>query len=108
MSRLRGLAWTLDLDVTSANSTPIAINGVVYVAAGYSIVYAVDGKSGKQLWRYDRGRGDRRAKAAQRRRHRGLAHANGRLFVGTHDGRPVALDAKKGHGALGRNVLREE
>ena len=43
------LAWTLDLNVTGANSTPLAVDGVLYVAAGYSIVTAVDGRSGKQL-----------------------------------------------------------
>jgi quinohemoprotein ethanol dehydrogenase len=107
VSRLR-LAWTLDLDVTSANSTPVAFNGVVYVAAGYSIVFAVDGKTGKLLWRYDPGVA---AIAGRKLRSgagiRGLAYADGRLFVGTHDGRLVALDAKKGTELWAASVLQK-
>ena len=44
--RRLGLAWTLDLDVTNNLSTPLAVDGVVYVASGYSLVHAVDAKSG--------------------------------------------------------------
>ena len=48
-----GLAWTLDLDVTNSITVPLAVDGVIYVAAGLGIVHAVDAKSGKLLWRYD-------------------------------------------------------
>ena len=44
-----GLAWSLDLDVTNMQTTPLAVDGVVYLAAGYSIVHAVDARSGKLL-----------------------------------------------------------
>ncbi|HYJ42749.1 MAG TPA: PQQ-binding-like beta-propeller repeat protein [Steroidobacteraceae bacterium] len=96
VGRLR-LAWTLDLDVGNAQSTPLAVDGVLYVAAGYSMVYAVDALTGKVLWKYDPGvtqvAGKKlRAGAGVR----GLAYSTGRLFVGTHDGRLIALDAKKG------------
>ena len=96
MGRLR-LAWTLDLDVSSAQATPLAVEGMIYVAAGYSIVYAVDAKTGKSLWRFDpqvllvAGKKLRAGAGV-----RGLAYSKGRLFVGTHDGRLIALDAKKG------------
>ncbi len=48
-----GLAWTLDLDLTNSISAPLEVGGVVYLGAGHGIVYAVDAKSGRQLWRYD-------------------------------------------------------
>jgi quinohemoprotein ethanol dehydrogenase len=91
------LAWTLDLDVGSSQSTPLAVDGILYVAAGYSQVFAVDALTGKMLWKFDPGvtqvAGKKlRAGAGVR----GLAYSAGRLFVGTHDGRLVALDAKKG------------
>ncbi len=102
------LAWTLDLDITGANSTPLAVDGVLYVAAGYSIVTAVDGRTGKLLWRYDPGVP---AVAGRKLRSgagiRGLAYAKGRLFVGTHDGRLIALDAKKGGVVWGVEVLNK-
>jgi quinohemoprotein ethanol dehydrogenase len=60
-------------------------------------VYAVDAKTGKSLWRFDpevllvAGKKLRAGSGV-----RGLAYSKGRLFVGTHDGRLIALDAKKG------------
>ena len=91
------LAWTLDLDVTNNLSTPLAVDGVIYVASGYSFVHAVDARTGKLLWRYD----PEVAKVAGNKLRtgwgiRGLAFWKGRLFVGTHDGRLIALDAKTG------------
>ncbi|HEV8444683.1 MAG TPA: PQQ-dependent dehydrogenase, methanol/ethanol family [Steroidobacteraceae bacterium] len=91
------LAWTLDLDVTNNLSTPLAVEGVIYVASGYSFVHAVDAKTGKLLWRYD----PEVAKVAGNKLRtgwgiRGLAFWKGRLFVGTHDGRLIAIDAKTG------------
>jgi quinohemoprotein ethanol dehydrogenase len=96
VSRLN-LAWTLDLDVTNNLSTPLAVDGVIYVASGYSFVHAVDARSGKLLWRYD----PEVAKAAGAKLRtgwgiRGPAFWKGRLFVGTHDGRLIAIDAKTG------------
>ncbi|HUQ68781.1 MAG TPA: PQQ-binding-like beta-propeller repeat protein, partial [Planctomycetaceae bacterium] len=96
VSRLN-LAWTLDLDITNPISTPLAVDGVLYVAAGFSFVHAVDAKTGKLLWRYD----PEVAKVVGRKLRtgwgiRGLAYWKGRLFVGTHDGRLIAIDAKTG------------
>ena len=91
------LAWTLDLDVGNAQSTPLAVDGVLYVAAGYSVVYAVDALTGKVLWQFDPGV----TKVAGKKLRagggiRGLAYSAGHLFVGTHDGRLISLEAKKG------------
>jgi quinohemoprotein ethanol dehydrogenase len=94
VGRLR-LAWTLDLSAGSVQSTPLAVDGVLYVSAGYSVVSAVDARSGRLLWRFD----PEAAKASGKKLRygsgvRGLAYSAGRLFVGTHDGRLIALDAK--------------
>ena len=91
------LAWALDLDVTNNLSTPLAVDGVIYVASGYSFVHAVDAKTGKLLWRYD----PEVLKVVGNKLRtgwgiRGLAYWKGRLFIGTHDGRLIALDARKG------------
>jgi quinohemoprotein ethanol dehydrogenase len=52
VSRLR-LAWWLDLDVTNSITAPVEAGGVIYLAAGYSIVHAVRATDGRVLWRYD-------------------------------------------------------
>jgi quinohemoprotein ethanol dehydrogenase len=96
VSRL-GLAWTLDLDVTNSITAPLAVDGVIYVAAGLGIVHAVDAKSGKLLWRYDP---QVAAVAGKKLRvtwgTRGLAYWQGKLYVATPEGRLLALDAPTG------------
>jgi quinohemoprotein ethanol dehydrogenase len=92
-----GLAWSLDLDVTNSIAAPLEVNGVIYLGAGHGIVYAVDAKSGRQLWRYD-------AKAPQVAQQklrvgwgiRGIAFWKNRVYAGTTDGRLIALNAANG------------
>jgi quinohemoprotein ethanol dehydrogenase len=70
---------------------------VVYLATGLSIVRALDARTGRLLWRYDpevgKVSGDKlRASWGIR----GLALWGGRVYVGTQDGRLIALDSKSG------------
>jgi quinohemoprotein ethanol dehydrogenase len=100
------LAWSVDLGGGTALSTPLAIDGVVYVASGYSVVHAVEATRGKVLWKFD----PEAAQAANQKLRggagiRGLAFFKGRLFVGTQDGRLIALDAKTGAVAWTATVL---
>jgi quinohemoprotein ethanol dehydrogenase len=94
-----GLAWSLDLpDERMLEATPLEVNGVLYFSGSYSKVYAVDAVSGKLLWSYDpevwrREPGKFRLTLPV---NRGVAYAEGRVFVGTVDGRLIALDAKDG------------
>ena len=95
-SRL-GLVSTYDLDQINSATQPIAVDGIVYFGAGFSIVHAVDARTGKLLWRYD-------PKAAKKSGpglrigwgSRGITSWNGKIYTGTHDGRLIALDAKTG------------
>ncbi|HEY3731437.1 MAG TPA: PQQ-dependent dehydrogenase, methanol/ethanol family [Steroidobacteraceae bacterium] len=92
------LAWSLDLDVTNSITEPIEVGGVLYLAAGYSIVHAIDVRSGRLLWRYD----PHVPQAAGKKLRvgwgiRGLTYGEQRLFVATHDGRLLALDPASGH-----------
>jgi quinohemoprotein ethanol dehydrogenase len=92
-----GLLWALDLPIGNAITQPVEARGKVFVASGHSLVSALDAVNGKLLWRYD-------SKAAERSGYklretygsRGLAYADGRVYVGTTDGRLVALDADSG------------
>src|SRR3981189_3027377 len=49
-----GLAWSLDIDsAMGIVAEPIVVDGVIYVSAPQSKVYAVDAASGKLLWKFD-------------------------------------------------------
>src|ERR1700736_2211319 len=52
VSRL-GLAWAVDLDVPNSITAPVEAGGIIYLAAGYSIVHAIRATDGRLLWRYD-------------------------------------------------------
>jgi quinohemoprotein ethanol dehydrogenase len=94
-----GLAWALDMDgEVSLEATPVAVNGVLYVTGSSGTVYAVDGVTGKLKWKWDpeiwKLHPDRQGNSFGA--NRGVAYANGRIFVGVLDGRLVALDAETG------------
>src|SRR6266849_3059267 len=49
-----GLAWTYKLDVDrGVEATPIVVDGVMYTTGPFSIVYALDPRTGALLWKYD-------------------------------------------------------
>src|SRR5262245_50509305 len=50
-----GLAFTYEIGVGGGNqeATPLVANGVLYSITNWSITYAVDVRTGKELWRYD-------------------------------------------------------
>ena len=92
-----GLAWSYDLPAGNPVSGPISVGGVLYTATGYSIVRAFDAASGKLLWDYDPKAGEAAGgKLREGWGIRGLAWWNGKIIVGTQDGRLVAVNAKSG------------
>ncbi|WP_156678860.1 PQQ-dependent dehydrogenase, methanol/ethanol family [Sphingomonas profundi] len=92
-----GLAWSLDLPFGNSVTAPLAVDGTLYFARGYSVVQAVDAATGRELWTYD-------PKAPEAAGHklrqgwgsRGIAYWNGKIYTGAHDGRLIAIDAKTG------------
>lgn len=96
VSRL-GLAWSYDLQPGNSVSAPVEVDGVIYTATGYSIVTALDAVTGKKLWRFDPHVPEAAGKKlAYAWGIRGLSYDHGRVFVGTQDGRLIALDAADG------------
>jgi outer membrane protein assembly factor BamB len=93
-----GLAWFADYDTNLQQAgAPLFIDGVIYVSTAWSKVYAYDARSGKQLWQYDpKVPGEWAAKVCCGLVNRGLAAYEGKIYVGTLDGRLVALDAATG------------
>ena len=93
-----GLAWSYATGTKRGHeATPIVVDGVLYATGSWSIVFALDAKTGRELWRYD----PKVPKAKARDAccdvvNRGVAVWEGRVYVGTIDGRLVALDAASG------------
>ena len=93
-----GLAWYFDLPTKrGVEATPLVIDGVMYTTGPWSIVYAIDVRTGHQIWSYDPQVDRSWAQyACCDVVNRGVAAWGKRIFVGTLDGYLVALDAESG------------
>ncbi|HEY7670754.1 MAG TPA: PQQ-dependent dehydrogenase, methanol/ethanol family [Gammaproteobacteria bacterium] len=94
-----GLVWFAGFDTNvQQNSTPLYIDGVIYVSTAWSKVYAFDARTGASLWQYDPQVPDAwRSKVCCGLKNRGVAAWGGKIYVGTLDGRLVAIDARTGN-----------
>ena len=93
-----GLAWSYATGTTRGlQATPIVVDGRMYTTGVWSVVYALDAKTGKELWKFDpevpRAWGRYACCDAV---NRGVALWQDALYVATLDGRLLALDARTG------------
>ncbi len=98
-----GYAWEYDASTIIGNvprgleATPIVVDGIMYTSGAWGAVYALDAKTGKQLWIYKP-----KVDASYGRRaccdvvNRGVAVWEGKVYVGTLDGYLVCLNAENG------------
>ena len=93
-----GLAWSFDTEFNRGlEATPIVVDGVMFVTGNWSVVYALDAKTGKRLWKYDPEVPREWAKmACCDVVNRGVAVYQGKVIFGTLDARLIALDAATG------------
>src|SRR5215813_8456350 len=93
-----GLVWSKEFDTTRGlEATPLVENGVLYTTSSWSVVHAFNAKTGEALWTYD-------PKVDRTRAYficcdvvnRGVALYRGKVYVGTLDGRLIALDQRSG------------
>jgi quinohemoprotein ethanol dehydrogenase len=92
-----GLAWYIDLPPGNAATEPVEVGGVLYYAQGLSVVHAVDAATGKELWRFDPHSGEQAGLGLRFSwGSHGLCWWNGKVYIGTEDGRLIALDGKTG------------
>ncbi|MFD1610637.1 PQQ-dependent dehydrogenase, methanol/ethanol family [Sphingomonas tabacisoli] len=93
-----GIAWFADLpDARGLEATPVVVDGTLYVTGPWSKVFAFDAVSGKPLWSFDpKVMGDKGVQACCDVVNRGVAMWKGKLYLGTLDGRLIALDAGTG------------
>jgi len=94
-----GLAWFYDLDTAHRvqEATPLVIDGVMYVSSAWSKVFALNAATGDRIWSFDpKVPGEAGVNACCDVANRGVAAWNGKIYVGTIDGRLIALDAATG------------
>jgi PQQ-dependent dehydrogenase (methanol/ethanol family) len=78
-------------------STPLAADGVLYYSGSYSRVWALDGATGRVIWNYVPELDEALvAKQTHSPYNRGMGIGHGHLYIGTVDGRLIALDIKTG------------
>lgn len=94
-----GIAWTADLeDARGQEATPVVVDGVMYVSHAWSKISAWDAATGKPLWKFDpKVPGESAVNACCDVVNRGVALWGDKVFVGTIDGRLIALDRKTGN-----------
>ena len=96
------VAWTYDISRRGARleSTPLVVDGVMYATGPMSTVFALDARTGTELWYWDPGIPDEEQggpPACCGDVNRGVGIHGDKVFVGLLDGRLVALDRHNGH-----------
>ena len=96
-------AWAWDIPGGSGQieATPLVHDGVLYASGTWSVIFALDARTGALKWKWDPGiiRGGRTAggqTVINGAPNRGVALYNGKVYAGLQDGRLVALDAATG------------
>jgi len=90
-------AWIFQTEVKeSMETSPIVVNGTMFATTSYSHVYAIDAKTGAELWHFKPKLGAITTYCCGPN-NRGVAVADDKVFVATLDAKLVALDAKTGN-----------
>jgi PQQ-dependent dehydrogenase (methanol/ethanol family) len=105
-----GLAWSADFPTNlPVEGSPLYIDGVLYQPLPWSKVAAYDAATGEQLWLYDpKVPGEWNINICCGIDTRGIAAWNGKIIVGTLDGRLVGIDAATGEEAWSANTINRE
>jgi alcohol dehydrogenase (cytochrome c) len=77
-------------------TTPLVVNGIMYLTRPENAIYALDAATGRQMWMYEY-RNPPRTFNCCGKVNRGLAILGNTLFMNTLDMHVVAVDARSGH-----------
>jgi PQQ-dependent dehydrogenase (methanol/ethanol family) len=89
-------AWIFQTEVKeSMETTPIVVNGVMYVTTSFDHVYALNAKTGEEYWHYKHAMGPVTTYCCGPN-NRGVAVYDDKVYLATLDSQLVALDAKTG------------
>ncbi len=104
-----GLMWSYNLEsIRGVEATPVVVDGIMYVTASWSVVHAVDARTGKRIWSFDPGVDREKGyKGCCDVVNRGVALYKGKVFVGAYDGRLVALDAVTGNKVWEKDTITD-
>lgn len=102
-----GLAWYFDTGTDRGlEASPIVVDGVMFTSGSWSVVFANDARTGELIWQYDpevpKAWG---ANTCCDVVNRGVAVWKGKVYIGTIDGRMIALDAGTGELAWEVNTI---
>src|SRR5271154_526989 len=90
------VAWIFQTDVKeSLETSPIVVDGVMYVTTSFSHVYALDAKTGQQLWHYNHKMGPITTYCCGPN-NRGVQVLDDKVYLATLDAKLIALNAKTG------------
>src|SRR5712672_623853 len=91
------VAWIFQTDVKeSMETSPIIVNGVMYVTTSFSHVYALNAQTGEELWHHKHSLGPITTYCCGPN-NRGVAVYEDKVYLATLDSKLVALDAKTGN-----------
>jgi len=89
-------AWIFQTEVVeSMETSPIVVNGIMYVTTSFNHVYALDARTGAEIWHYKHKMGPITTYCCGPN-NRGVAAYGDKVYMGTLDAKLVALDAKTG------------
>ena len=89
-------AWIFQTEIVeSQETTPIVVNGIMYITTSFNHVYALNAATGEQIWHFKHKMGPITTYCCGPN-NRGVAVSGDKVFMGTLDAKLVALDAKSG------------
>ncbi len=89
-------AWIFQTEIVeSMETSPIVVNGVMFVTTSFNHVHALDARTGQQIWHFKHKMGPITTYCCGPN-NRGVAVKGNKLFMGTLDAKLIALDAKTG------------
>ena len=96
VSRL-GLQWAFQVaDLGQFETTPLVVDGVLYGTGQNDRAFALDARTGRAIWRYQRNLPDKLQPCCGMV-NRGFAILGNKLFMATLDAHVIALDTKTGN-----------
>jgi alcohol dehydrogenase (cytochrome c) len=101
-------AWIFQTEVKeSLETTPIVVDGVMYVTTSFNHVYALNAKTGEEYWHYKHKMGPVTTYCCGPN-NRGVAIYKDKVYMATLDSKLVALDAKTGSLLWQTNIAEPE